>query len=141
LPTTIDAAVEIEFQHYGPNEHLCLIVEEKQIPLADVDVDDVRVPLFPLRDLPDVAARLHGEIAQAYGALLLYKLTSVAQEDDLNALASILCAALPPGLFARGEQARIIEAERRAWQVQQRRPLCLRVIDHPMWRQLLGASG
>lgn len=144
LPTMTGAAVEIEFQNYGPNEHFRLVAGEEKIPLADVDVDDVRVPLFPLRDLPDVAARLRPaagqrhELAQAYGALLLYKLTHTAPEDGLAALASILRAALPPSLFEAGEQARILEIERGTWQVQQRRPRALRAVDHPLWQRLVG---
>ncbi|MCD4668908.1 MAG: hypothetical protein K8S14_00530, partial [Actinomycetia bacterium] len=128
LPTTAGAAFEIEFQNGGPNEHLRLVAGEEQIPLADVDVDDVRAPLFPLRDLPRVAARLRGELAQTYGALLLYKISGVTPEDDLDALAEILRAALPPGMFSEREQTRILNIEGRTWQMQQRRPCPLRVV-------------
>lgn len=138
LPTTAGAAFEIEFQNGGPNEHLRLVAGEEQIPLADVDVDDVRASLFPLCDLLRVAARLRGELAQTYGALLLYKISGVMPEDDLDALAEILRAALPPGMFSEREQTRILNIEGRAWQVQQRCPRPLRVVDHPLWRRIVG---
>lgn len=137
LPTTTGAVVEIAFQNDGPGERFCLVAGEERILLADVDVDDVRVPLVPLRDLPHVAARLRGELAQTYGALLLYKLTHVAPEDDLDALGDILRATLPLGLFSDVEQARILDIEYRTWQTQQRRPRPLRVIDHRLWQQLV----
>jgi len=141
LPATAGAALEIEFQPFGPNEQFRLVAGEEHIPLADVDVDDVRVPLLPLHDLPRVAARLRGDLAQVYGALLLYKLTTVLPDDDLDVLTGILRAALPPGLFSEREQAHILEVERRAWQVQQRHPRPLHTVDHPVWRQLVGEQG
>lgn len=143
LPAVADATLEIEFQPYGPGEQFRLVVGEERISLADVDVDDVCAPLFPLRDLPHVAARLRSaagqrhDLARTYGALLLYKLTHVAPEDDLDALADILRAALPPGLFSAVERARVLDSERRTWQTQQRRPRPLRVVDHRAWQQLV----
>ncbi|MBN2006771.1 MAG: hypothetical protein JXA21_25680 [Anaerolineae bacterium] len=90
-----------------------------------------------LRDLPHVAARLRGELAQTYGALLLYKLTHVAPEDGLDALGDILRAALPPGLFSAVEQTHILGIERRTWQTQQKRPRLLCTVAHPLWRQVV----
>lgn len=137
LPITTGATLEVAFSPYGPGEQFTLVQGADSVLLAEIDVDDVRVPLVPLRDLPHVAARLRGELAQTYGALLLYKLTHVAPEDDLDALGDILRAALPPGLFSDVEQTRILDIEHRTWQTQQRRPRPLRVIDHRLWQQLV----
>ncbi len=55
-----------------------------------------------------------------------------------NQLAWSLSGLLPPGMFSEREQTRILNIEGRTWQVQQRRPRPLRVIDHPLWRRIVG---
>ena len=137
LPVVTGPTVEIEFQNLGPNEQFSLVAGDECVPLASVDVDAVCVPCFPLRSLPDVSTRLRGDLAQAYGALLLYKLTYVAPEDDLADMASLLCAAFPRGLFTGEEQEHILASQERAWRVRQRRPRPVRTIEHPAWRRLV----
>ncbi len=134
LPTTTGATLEIEFQPYGPGEQFSLVQGADAVLLAEVDVDDVGVPRFPLRDLPDVAARLSGDLAQTYGALLLYKLTYVTQEDNLDALTALLRVAFPPALFTPEELDHILAAQQRAWRNRLRRPRPVPVIAHPLWQ-------
>jgi hypothetical protein len=139
LPTTVGATVEIEFQNAGPNEQFFLEVNGERVPLVSVDVDDVRAPCFPLTALPDVAARLRGDLARTYGELLLYKLTYVTPDDDLDALDSLLRAAFPGGLFTLPEQEHILAGQRRTWHIQQRHSRPLHEIAHPAWHALIGA--
>jgi hypothetical protein len=140
LPTTVGVRLEIAFQPYGPNEQFRLAHDAASVLLADVDVDDVRAPCFPLRDLPDVAARLRGDLAQTYGALLLYKLTYVTPADDLDALAARVRAALPGDLFTPAERTRVLAIQRRGWAVQQKYPRRTQKIDHPAWHILTGGQ-
>ncbi len=141
LPTTSGATLEIAFQPYGPGEQFTLVQGADAVLLAEVDVDDVCVPRFPLRDLPDVAARLSGDLAQTYGALLLYKLTHVTLEDDLDALAALLRAAFPPALFTLEELDHILAAQQRGWRNRLRRPRPVPAIAHPLARGLLKSPG
>lgn len=138
LPATTGARLEIEFRGYGPGEQFRLVDGSASLLVADVDIDDVCVPCFPLRLLPLAASRLSGELAHTYGALLLYKLTYAAPEDDLEALTNILRAAFSPGLFTAAEQEHILTSQRRAWRNQQRRPRPVRCIEHPAWQRLVG---
>lgn len=63
---------EITFHPYGPGEQFTLVQGADSVVLAEVDVDDVCVPRFPLRDLPDVAAfgwsikELHRQLDENY---------------------------------------------------------------------------
>ncbi|MBN1919834.1 MAG: hypothetical protein JW892_01205 [Anaerolineae bacterium] len=134
LPTTTGAMLEIAFHPYGPGEKFTLAQGADAVLLAEADVDDVCVPRFPLRNLPAVAARLSGDLAQTYGALLLYKLTHVTPEDDLDALADLLRAAFPPDLFTPEELDHILAAQQRAWCNRLRRPRPVPVIAHPLWQ-------
>lgn len=138
LPISSGGSLEILFQPYGPGEQFFLKTSEEMVPLAEVDVDDICQPCFPLRLLPRVAGRLAGELASAWGALLLYKLSYAAPEDDVEALANILRAAFPPGLFTAAEQAHIISSQQRGWRNQQRRFRPVRTIEHPAWQRLVG---
>jgi hypothetical protein len=134
LPTTTGATLEIAFQPYGPGEQFRLTAGADAVLLADVDVDDVCVPRFPLPDLPKVSARLSGDLAQSYGALLLYKLTHVTPEDNLAALADLLRAVFPPDLFTPEELDPILAAQHRAWRNRLRRPRPMPVVAHPLWQ-------
>jgi hypothetical protein len=137
LPTTTGATLEIEFQSYGPNEQFSLGVGGERVLLASVDVDDVCIPCFPLCALPDVATRLRGDLAKAYGALLLYKLTYVTPEDDLDALATLLRMAFPRDLFTMEQQEHILASQQRAWRLRQSRPRPVHTIEHPAWQRLI----
>ncbi len=139
LPATTGARLEIEFRGYGPGEQFRIVDRSSTVLVADVDIDDVCVPCFPLRMLPQVASRLSGELAPTYGALLLYKLTYVAPEDDVDALVNTLGAAFPPGLFTTAEQEHILASQQRAWRNRQRRPRPVRNIEHPAWQRLVDA--
>ncbi len=134
LPTTTGATLEIAFQPYGPGERFRLTADADSVLLAEVDVDHVCVPRFPLRDLPDVAARLSGDLAQTYGTLLLYKLTHVTPEDDLDGLIALLRSAFPLDLFIPEELDPILAAQQRAWRNRLRRPRPVPVIAHPLWQ-------
>ena len=130
-------ALEIAFQPYGPNEHLRLVGSGEALTLADVDIDDVAVPMLPLRDVPCLAATAQDDLGRTYGPALLYKLVYPDPVEEETALEGRLRHLLPSGVFGPREADVIVAGTLQRYAHQRSRPSVPRTPDHPLFRRWL----